>query len=466
MIEALQNSSAPLLDMILAAVLILVALSLSKFLKLGLEKDLFIAALRTTVQLILIGFVLRTILSSESWSLNFLALIIMTLAAAQALTSRLKSEKRRAYMMGLGVLMLSVWPLGYVSIFWLFREKGLIQSALFIPFMGVLLGNTLAAISLAFLHLEKINSNHLLEIETLKALGATPWESTRRLYREVIRNAMTPILNGMTIVGLVSLPGVMAGQLLGGVDALTAARFQILIMFLMALVSLLGSWLAIVFHHYKAMPAWFDSSPPLRHFTANEHEILGLMGPSGIGKSRLLKSLVGLDINTPLEGKVSDSLPLYQDPSKSTYYLSQNAYWSPETVEENLQLPFQFQKHHNKNYDRSFVLDLLKRFDIHPKILQQPSHTLSGGESQILHLIRTLQLQPEVLMLDEPTASLDLDRTIRVENFLKEWVLKNKSVVLISHSAEQIQRLADRIFHFREDRIEVLESQTLSPFTR
>ena len=71
-------------------------------------------------------------------------------------------------------------------------------------------------------------------VETELSLGATRWEAARAPLRESIRRGMIPILNSMMVVGVVSLPGMMTGQILEGADPLMAVRYQIVIMFMLA----------------------------------------------------------------------------------------------------------------------------------------------------------------------------------------------------------------------------------------
>jgi putative ABC transport system permease protein len=79
------------------------------------------------------------------------------------------------------------------------------------------------------------------EVDTLLALGATRWEAARRPIQQAVRTGMIPTINAMMVVGLVSLPGMMTGQLLGGVAPTQAVRYQIMIMFLIAAGTALGT---------------------------------------------------------------------------------------------------------------------------------------------------------------------------------------------------------------------------------
>ncbi|CAN0600369.1 unnamed protein product, partial [Laminaria digitata] len=110
-----------------------------------------------------------------------------------------------------------------------------------IPLLGMLLGNSLTALSLAIDHfLEQLDLRRD-EVESDLAMGATRWEAARDPMREAVRKGMIPIINAMSVVGLVSLPGMMTGQILAGADPLGAVAYHILIMFMIAASTALSS---------------------------------------------------------------------------------------------------------------------------------------------------------------------------------------------------------------------------------
>ena len=98
----------------------------------------------------------------------------------------------------------------------------------------MILGNTLNGISLGLDRLGEQLASKRDQVETLLALGATRWEAARAFIQQAVRTGMIPMINSMMIVGLVSLPGMMTGQLLGGTPPEQAVRYQIVIMFLLA----------------------------------------------------------------------------------------------------------------------------------------------------------------------------------------------------------------------------------------
>lgn len=431
-------------EIFVSLVFVIITLSFSKFLKLRLESDIMVASVRTAVQLTLIGYLLGWIFKTESLKINLFILFIMSLAASQAAVSRLKTKTCALFGLALLSLVLSVVPLGLLTFTFAFKNNSFQTAAVFIPFMGVLMGNTLSGISLSLIGLEKIKKESQLEVETFQSLGATFWEAHSRLYQELFRSSLTPLLNGMTVVGLVSLPGVMAGQILGGLDPVKAAQFQILLMTLMLLSSALGVLSVLVIHHFFFHPKWRIQALESSYCYLNPGDRHCLIGPSGSGKTRLMKSLVNLDDPEILKSRA----PVLGSPNSTkslALYVPQKPFFTPGTVIENLKLPFQFRKNSDRNFSEVRTSQLLESLGFSSDYLNKEALQLSGGEAQIIHLIRSLQLDPQYLLLDEPTASLDPQRTLMVENLLMGWSESSRGFLMTSHNPDQVRRLATHV---------------------
>jgi putative ABC transport system permease protein len=108
----------------------------------------------------------------------------------------------------------------------------------------MVLGNTLTSISLALQTLNEGAERERSAIEARIALGATRLEAFSGLLRQSLRTATTPLLNSMAVAGVVTLPGMMAGQILAGADPNEAAKYQIMILFVLAGASGLGAFAA------------------------------------------------------------------------------------------------------------------------------------------------------------------------------------------------------------------------------
>ena len=100
-----------------------------------------------------------------------------------------------------------------------------------IPMAGLLLGNSISAVSLGVSAVVAEAAENRGRIEQLLALGATRWEAGRPLLRRALVTAMTPVLNQMSVVGVVAIPGMMTGQILGGAAPELAARYQMVVLF-------------------------------------------------------------------------------------------------------------------------------------------------------------------------------------------------------------------------------------------
>jgi putative ABC transport system ATP-binding protein len=184
----------------------------------------------------------------------------------------------------------------------------------------------------------------------------------------------------------------------------------------------------------------------------NGGDRLAIVGPSGSGKSLLLRALALLD---PLdEGAItwrgapagSRGVPDYR---RQVMYLHQQPALFEGDVEENLKQPFVLKIHAETRFNKDHVVELLTGVGRKPEFLQKRVTELSGGERQLVVLIRAMQLNPCVLLLDEPTASLDADAKQAVEHLLEGWASgrgAQRAIVQVSHDAGQVERTAQRVF--------------------
>ena len=191
---------------------------------------------------------------------------------------------------------------------------------------------------------------------------------------------------------------------------------------------------------------------------------LGVLGPSGAGKTVLLRAIARLD---PLDegsirwqGRVvqGEGVPDYR---KRVVYLHQRPALLEGTVEDNLRYPFTLRAHRDRSFDPDRAEDLLARLGRDPGFLAKSSRDLSGGESQLVGLIRAVQLDPAVLLLDEPTASLDPATARAVEGLLDDWLAADpdgRALVWVSHDADQARRMTRRRVYLRAGRLESEES--------
>ncbi|HVE11334.1 MAG TPA: iron export ABC transporter permease subunit FetB [Paraburkholderia sp.] len=230
-----------LLDVALAALLIVVNGALSLALKLDLERKLAWAAARTVVQLLAIGYVLGWVFSHARWYVVLPLISVMTLIAGFAGAGRGTRTYRGQRVDSILSIWASSWLIAAVGLFAVIGIHPWYEPQYAIPILGMILGNTLTGVSLGVERMTEALTARRDRVEMALALGATRWEAAQDAARDAVRAGMIPTLNQMAVVGVVSLPGMMTGQVLAGQSPLQAVRYQIVIMFLIAASSALGT---------------------------------------------------------------------------------------------------------------------------------------------------------------------------------------------------------------------------------
>ncbi len=230
-------------------VVILLGISLYESLK--LEKTIVIGAIRTTVQLIFVGFILKAVFTLDKWYVILLILIIMTLIASQTLIKRIKSPVKGSYIFALIAVSIA-------SALSLFLLTGLIiqvdpwyDPQYLIPLAGMIIANGMNGAALAGERYRSELHSRLPEIEMLLSLGFDYKSASQKARQRSLSAALIPSLNNMMIMGIVSLPGMMSGQILAGNSPVTAVKYQILIIISLAATVLMTSWILITLLNKK-----------------------------------------------------------------------------------------------------------------------------------------------------------------------------------------------------------------------
>ena len=186
---------------------------------------------------------------------------------------------------------------------------------------------------------------------------------------------------------------------------------------------------------------------------------LAVTGASGAGKTLLLRAMAMLD---PVDcGEVRfhgdtlrrDAVPEFR---RRVMYLHQRPALLGETVGDALERPFSLAAYRERPFDRDRVVAMLQQWGRDASFLETRTADLSGGESQLVALARAMQLEPTVLLLDEPTAALHQHAAEAVEQYLREWLAESpgdRAIVWVGHDAAQITRIADRVFSMDAGRL-------------
>lgn len=223
-------------DLATAAALLLIVLALSAWQRLDLGRQVVVGAIRATVQLVLIGHVLLWIFAVDSPLLVLAMLVVMSAVAAITATHRqnVSSRERRtlAPILGLAIICGAVFTLIYVSVA-VVHVTPWYSARYLIPLFGMIVANAMNGAAIAAERLQSEMDARRGEIEAFLALGSTPARACAEATRKALAAAMIPAVNALAIVGIVSLPGMMTGQILAGASPALAVRYQLVVVFML-----------------------------------------------------------------------------------------------------------------------------------------------------------------------------------------------------------------------------------------
>jgi putative ABC transport system ATP-binding protein len=186
---------------------------------------------------------------------------------------------------------------------------------------------------------------------------------------------------------------------------------------------------------------------------------LVISGPSGSGKTVLLRAIAMLDpIDEGIIHLRGRAIPCERVPAyrSEVVYLHQQPALFDGTVAKNLENPYSLKVHRTRKFDRARIAERLGGLGRDKGLLDRSSRDLSGGEAQIVALLRAIQLDPTVLLLDEPTASLDLAAVCAIEKLIGQWLEEQsdgRAVVWISHDMAQVRRISTRSLAMHSGRL-------------
>jgi putative ABC transport system permease protein len=203
---------------------------------LGLGKTTLIAAVRTTVQLLLVGLVLKAVFANTSiWWVAGLALLMLLVAAREVMA---RQSRRfvgwRSYGLGAISMFVSSFAVTLLALIVIIGPQPWYEPRYSIPLLGMIMGNTMTGVAVALDGLTRLAWQQRAVIETRLMLGHDQAEAIGDVRRQSVHSGLIPIINAMATAGIVSLPGMMTGQILAGNAPMEAVKYQILIMFLIA----------------------------------------------------------------------------------------------------------------------------------------------------------------------------------------------------------------------------------------
>ncbi|HIW75415.1 MULTISPECIES: ABC transporter permease [Gordonibacter] len=243
------------LELFAASALMLVAGIVSWRLELGQTKRIVVSSVRTFVQLLAVGFVLMFLFEYQTWWLVLLLLGFMVLAATQIATSRVKSSIRGLWPAVFVSLFASSIVVAFVVVEGVIHADPWYNARQLVPIAGMIIGNAMSATAVAIDRLFADMDSRSNEVFALVALGATPKEAAFPSIKAAVGAGMTPILASMSAAGIVTIPGMMAGQLLAGADPVAAAKYQIVVMLMLSAANTVAIVLACYLTYRKRFSA-------------------------------------------------------------------------------------------------------------------------------------------------------------------------------------------------------------------
>jgi putative ABC transport system permease protein len=226
-----ETNDITIINLLLGLLLVFIPAIILAHYKTGITKAMFIAVARMVIQLFCVGFYLNYLFEWNSAWINILWLLVMTGVCAIDLLKRVRiiSIKTLFFPIFLAIL----FSLCFVAFYFLqvvLVLDNLFESRYFIPICGILLGNILSSnvigLNAFYSQIEREQQfyNYLL------CNGATISEATRPFIREALIKSFNPMIAGIAVMGLISLPGTLIGQIMGGSEPTLAIRYQIMMM--------------------------------------------------------------------------------------------------------------------------------------------------------------------------------------------------------------------------------------------
>ncbi|KAI9472416.1 MAG: hypothetical protein EXX96DRAFT_489590 [Benjaminiella poitrasii] len=248
--DSSDHQAAPTLSWVnvaIASTFILINGGISVVLGLKLEKTLIIAALRCLIQLTLMGFILEDVFKTRHPALVILmTFVLILLGAYETVYNKSKQSYKGMFVSVLVSSGIATLVVGVIGTRFAMKQVPFWIPEIFIPTMGMLLGNAMSGMAVALSSCLSSVGNRKEQIETYLAFGASRWEAGQSIAIEAVRLSMLPTINQMSVIGLIAIPGMMTGQILGGAPVSNAVKYQQIIMFLISASTALGVLSAVV----------------------------------------------------------------------------------------------------------------------------------------------------------------------------------------------------------------------------
>jgi len=223
---------------------------LSQVLQLQIGTSLVISAVRCMVQLTFVATILKHVFAAENiWAVAAIALLLNFLGAFETVVIKAQRRCQNMFLIVLFAMLVSTVPISTVGAHFAMGVQPFWTPAQYIPVIGMLCGNAISGVAVTLSYVFKELDENRDKTETYLAFGASRFEACRPLAVDALRLSLMPVINQMSVTGIIAIPGMMSGAILGGADVLQAARLQMVIMFMItascALACIIATFLAL-----------------------------------------------------------------------------------------------------------------------------------------------------------------------------------------------------------------------------
>ena len=214
--------------LIASTVLVAIAIVIIEVRRLGVGRELLISALRSFVQLMVVGYVIQFVFDLKHLPYQVLLLVAMVTVAAFTARGRAKSVRGSFAISFVSILA------GVASTVGVMLALGIIDTEpiYLIPLGGIMIGNCMNAVSLGLDRIASEVKDKRGRVEAALSLGASPPKAMEAMVRKSVRASLIPIMNTMKVIGFVHLPGAMTGMLIAGAEPIEAAKIQLIVMYM------------------------------------------------------------------------------------------------------------------------------------------------------------------------------------------------------------------------------------------
>ncbi|KAL0574427.1 hypothetical protein V5O48_007530 [Marasmius crinis-equi] len=230
------------INVALAFSFVLLNTLLSNFLQLGVGGSLLIAATRCIVQLAVVGTLLQKVFEADNpWAVAGITVLLNCIGTFEAVVNRSKKRYNTMFPSVLLSMLCSTIPISIIATRFAMSNQRFWAPSLYIPVVGMLCGNTINGVVVSVNYVLKEVQENRDRVEMYLCFGASRTEATRPITQEALRLALTPVINAMSVIGIIAIPGMMTGAILGGSSVAHAAKLQMIIMFMISASTALAS---------------------------------------------------------------------------------------------------------------------------------------------------------------------------------------------------------------------------------